>query len=66
MILGLPWLRQHNPEVDRRSGEVKMTRCDRCCSGCKAEIKHQAQIRRLHIRAVRACKQSQLPQFAED
>jgi hypothetical protein len=28
MILGLPWLCKHNPEVDWQSGEVKMTRCD--------------------------------------
>jgi hypothetical protein len=28
MILGHPWLPQHNPEVDWKTGEVKMTRCD--------------------------------------
>jgi hypothetical protein len=27
MILGLPWLKVHNPEIDWISGEVKMTRC---------------------------------------
>ena len=27
MILGHSWLREHNPEVDWKTGEVKMTRC---------------------------------------
>jgi hypothetical protein len=27
VILGLPWLKQHNPEVDWRTEEVKMSRC---------------------------------------
>jgi len=31
VILGIPWLRCHNPEIDWRTGEVKMTRCpDEC------------------------------------
>jgi len=27
VILGMPWLARHNPEIDWRTGEVKMTRC---------------------------------------
>jgi len=27
VILGMPWLAHHNPEIDWRMGEVKMTRC---------------------------------------
>ena len=27
VILGMPWLARHNPEIDWRMGEVKMTRC---------------------------------------
>ena len=31
VILGMPWLACHNPEIDWRTGEVKMTRCpDEC------------------------------------
>jgi len=26
-ILGMPWLAHHNPEIDWRTGEVKITRC---------------------------------------
>jgi len=31
MILGMPWLACHNPEIDWRIGEVKMTRCPEEC-----------------------------------
>ena len=27
VILGMPWLARHNPEIDWKTGEVKMTRC---------------------------------------
>jgi len=31
VILGMPWLARYNPEIDWRTGEVKMTRCpDEC------------------------------------
>ena len=31
IILGMPWLGYHNPEIDWKTGEVKMTRCpDEC------------------------------------
>jgi len=31
VILGIPWLACHNPEVDWKMGEVKMTRCPEEC-----------------------------------
>jgi len=27
MILGMSWLQAHNPEINWKTGEVKMTRC---------------------------------------
>jgi len=27
IILGMPWLAAHNPEINLETGEVKMTRC---------------------------------------
>jgi len=27
LILGMPWLAAHNPEIDWEKGEVKMTHC---------------------------------------
>ena len=31
VILGMPWLRHYNPEIDWKTGEVKMTRCPEEC-----------------------------------
>ena len=31
VILGMPWLAHYNPEIDWRTGEVKMTRCPEEC-----------------------------------
>ena len=31
VIIGMPWLACHNPEVNWRTGEVKMTRCPKKC-----------------------------------
>jgi len=31
VILGMPWLACHNPEIDWKIGEVKMTRCPEEC-----------------------------------
>jgi len=31
VILGMPWLEHHNPEIDWKMGEVKMTRCPEEC-----------------------------------
>ena len=31
VILGMPWLARHNPEIDWKTEEVKMTRCPEEC-----------------------------------
>ena len=31
VILGMPWLGRHNPEIDWKTGEVKMMRCPEEC-----------------------------------
>jgi len=33
VILGMPWLVVHNPEINWETGEVKMTRCPPLCGG---------------------------------
>jgi len=33
VILGIPWLAAHNPEINWETGEVKMTRCPSLCDG---------------------------------
>jgi len=37
VILGMPWLAAHNPEIDWEKGEVKMTRCLPICGKRKQE-----------------------------
>jgi len=37
VILGMPWLVAHNPEIDWEKGEVKMTRCSSICGKRKQE-----------------------------
>jgi len=36
VILGMPWLQAHNPEINWETGEVKMTRCPPLCSRTKS------------------------------
>jgi len=31
VILEMPWLARHNPEIDWKTEEVKMTRCPEKC-----------------------------------
>ena len=39
VILGMPWLAAHNPEIDWEKGEVKMTCCPPMCEKIKQEGK---------------------------
>ena len=41
LILGMPWLAAHNPEIDWEKGEVKMTRCPSICGRRKQEVKEK-------------------------
>ena len=37
VILGMPWLAAHNPEINWETGEVKMTRCLPLCGRVKTK-----------------------------
>jgi len=39
VILGIPWLVAHNPEINWKTGEVKMTRCPPLCGRVKIKKK---------------------------
>jgi len=43
VILGMPWLKRHNPEIDWKTGEVKMTRCPEEC-GRKWKVEKQTKL----------------------
>jgi len=45
VILGMPWLAAHNPEINWEKGEVKMTRCPPWCTQNKERKKERQRIR---------------------
>ena len=44
VILGMPWLAAHNPEIDWKKGEVRMIRCSLLC-GKIVKMKERKEIR---------------------
>jgi len=45
VILGMPWLAAHNPEIDWEKREVKMTRCPPWCTQNKERKEERKRIR---------------------
>jgi hypothetical protein len=63
LILGLPWLQKHNPEIDWTTGTVKMNRCSPSrCSGCREERK----AKQAETRHIARCTAGPLPASVED
>jgi Reverse transcriptase (RNA-dependent DNA polymerase) len=65
MILGYSWLREHNPEVDWSTGEVKMSRCPGRCSTCRMEIKQERHKHQAEVRHLRSCRAGSMPTIEE-
>ncbi len=62
LILGYSWLREHNPEVDWVTGEVKMSRCPgRRCSTCLLEEQEERKQARLIEARINACRAGPMP-----
>src|SRR3979490_1036699 len=53
MILGYPWLHDHNPEVDWQMQKVTLSRCPAQCHTFQTEL-HKEQREEVRIRAIRA------------
>jgi hypothetical protein len=47
MILGLPWLKKHNPDIDWVTGKINMTRCPHECNVFIRAATKERKIRRL-------------------
>src|SRR5215471_343236 len=62
LILGLPWLREHNPEVDWETGEVKMSRCPSKCQTCRDEVREERRIRRTVDQKFQRCREGPTPE----
>src|ERR1700679_3819223 len=67
LILGHSWLREHNPEINWVTQEVKMSRCPpRCCPGCRDEVRQERVARKAEIRRMHACFAGFALQFDHD
>jgi hypothetical protein len=64
-ILGYTWLKEHNPEVDWITKEVKMSRCPGHCSTCRTEIKQERHQRQIEARHLRSCRTGSMPMVEE-
>ena len=52
VILGMPWLVAHNPEIDWEKGEVKMMRCPPMCGKRESNKEKWKRIRLRRARKV--------------
>jgi predicted aspartyl protease len=67
LILGHTWLKDHNPEVDWRTGKVEMSRCSpRCCNGCRTEAREERRILKREAASINACHSGSFPATVED
>jgi predicted aspartyl protease len=67
MILGITWLREHNPEIDWRTGKVEMTRCLlRCCVGCRNELRTERRNSKKEEVSINACRTGPFPEPSEE
>src|SRR3981189_1059712 len=66
MILGFTWLREHNPEIDWQTKEVRMSRCPPQCSTCRAEAKVKRRAKGIATAQIHACRAGSLPVLIEE
>jgi len=66
MILGLPWLWEHNPEINWSSGEVKMSRCLEKCKQCKQEEREEKKEMEQVKRKIQQCGVGPFPELEEE
>jgi hypothetical protein len=66
MILGYNWLRNHNPEINWQTQDVKISRCPQQCSTCRVEDKREAKIRKLATLQINACQAGAFPMMVEE
>jgi len=66
-ILGMTWLKKHNPEIDFTTSLVKLTRCSpRCCTSCRDEAREERRASKAQARVINACCTGPLPTFVKD
>jgi hypothetical protein len=66
MILGYNWLRNHNPEINWQTKDVKMSHCPTQCSTCRVETKREAIAHKATISRINACQARAFPSMIEE
>jgi len=66
MILGLPWLQEHNPEVNWVTGEVKMSRCPEKCKQCRLEEREERKEMEQVKRKIQRCRVGPFPELDDE
>jgi len=66
MILGLPWLQEHNPEVNWATGEVKMSQCPEKCKQCRMEEKEEKKEKEQVEKKIQQCRVGPFPELNEE
>jgi hypothetical protein len=66
LILGYNWLRNHNPEINWQTKDVKMSHCPLQCSTCRTEDKRDAKIRKSTTSQINACQLGAFPRMVEE
>ena len=66
LILGYDWLKDHNPKIDWKKGEVEMTYCPLRCEGGHALRKERTHQKRTELRALRSCHDGPTPLLQEE
>jgi hypothetical protein len=61
LILGYNWLRNHNPEINWQTKDVKMSHCPLQCSTCRVEDKRDRMIWKLTTSQINACRSGAFP-----
>jgi hypothetical protein len=66
LILGYNWLRNHNPEINWQTEDVKMSRCPLQCSTCRVEDKRNRMIQKSTTSQINACRSGAFPTMTEE
>jgi hypothetical protein len=66
LILGYNWLRNHNPEINWQTKDVKISRCPVQYSTCRVEDKHDAKMQKSMTSQINACRSGAFPTMVEE
>jgi hypothetical protein len=66
LILRITWLKEHNPEIDWRTGKVEMTHClPRCCIRCRDKVRTERRNLKKEEASINACRTGPFPETAD-